>query len=160
MRRDLPGSTLLRVLPASVGIRRKGSAREVQHVGQHPLDAERPEQRRGRLQQQPEPVDLLGRELLFLDAAFDVLSRQKAPTGWANCLTLLPFLREGTPGSPTTAEGCCFSVSEQMDIQPVAEQERRAGVQIVLRAAASLAGGHREDSFKLRTGARSASRTT
>ena len=79
MNRDLPGTRLVVVLPERVGVRRERPLGELEHLLEHGLDSERAEEGRGRLQQQPEPSDLLGVEALvvFEKSAFDVLSRQK-----------------------------------------------------------------------------------
>ena len=82
MRADAPRLGRRVVLPQGVGVRRERAGGEVEHLRQHRVDVEGAEERRGRLEQQPQPLEILGElPLGFVQKfAFDV-SRQENPPG-------------------------------------------------------------------------------
>jgi hypothetical protein len=74
---DMPAFRFGVEAPERVGVGRQGAARQVQHLGEHCFDVERAEERGRGLEEQAEPLDLLGVEaVVLLCSAFDVLSRQ------------------------------------------------------------------------------------
>ena len=82
MRADAPRLRRRVVLPQGVGVRRERPGGEVEHLRQHRVNVEGAEERRGGLEQQPQPLEILGElPLGFVQKfAFDV-SRQENPPG-------------------------------------------------------------------------------
>jgi hypothetical protein len=86
----VPPLGLLVELPQRVTVGGECLARQVEDLGEDLLDAEASQQRRGRLEQASQPLDLLGGVLRIRKPAFDVLRRQEPPRGGRNPrLTLL-----------------------------------------------------------------------